>query len=168
MMNAVNSLPIPSKAPDSSLRVLLVDDDEFICEWLRTMLSDLGIETVHIASNGQHALEIFAAAHPKPNLVLCDLCMPGMDGFQFLSKMAAQSYRGDVAIISGYDKEAPASANWPLANYKASALHLAEKLARVQGLRVRATLEKPISREKLADLISVVNNRVNNITSLPQ
>ena len=109
-----------------------------------------------VAMSGQNGLDIYTAAERKPNLLLCDLCMPGMDGFQFLSKMAAKSYRGDVAIISGYDTEAPASGEWALGNYKASALHLAEKLARVQGLRVRATLEKPISLEQLGKLVAQV------------
>ena len=143
-------------AHEQQLHILLVDDDEYMCELLSSMLSELAVDSVQIAISGQHGLDIYNAAELKPNLLLCDLCMPGMDGFQFLSKMAGKNYQGDVAIISSYDTEAPASGEWALGNYKASALHLAEKLARLQGLKVRATLEKPISLVQLDELISSI------------
>lgn len=138
------------------LHILLVDDDEYMCELLTAMFNELEVDSINVATSGQHGLDIYSAAELKPNLLLCDLCMPGMDGFQFLSKMASKNYQGDVAIISSYDKEAPESGDWALGNYKASALHLAEKLARLQGLKVRATLEKPISLLQLSELISSV------------
>lgn len=155
-MNPINR--VPASAQDQQLRILLVDDDEYMCELMSSMLNELAVDSVEVASSGQRGLDIYAAAELKPNLLLCDLCMPGMDGFQFLSKMASKSYKGDVAIMSSYDKEAPATGEWALGNYKASALHLAEKLARLQGLRVRATLEKPISLAQLGELISLVRN----------
>lgn len=156
-----NVLPQAQLAPLSQLAplyILLVDDDAYMCELLKEMLSELGIGEVYVAGSGQRGLEIFMTADPKPNLLLCDLCMPGMDGFQFLSKMAAKRYTGDVVIISSYNQQAPESGEWALANYKASSLKLAEKLARLQGLRVRATIEKPISRERLGDLISLIRH----------
>lgn len=155
-MKSVN--PHSASAHDQQLHILLVDDDEYICELLVSMLNDLAVDSVNVASSGQRGLDMYAAAEIKPNLLLCDLCMPGMDGFQFLSKMASKSYTGDVAIMSSYDTKAPASDEWALGNYKASTLHLAEKLARLQGLKVRATLEKPISLLQLSALISSVKS----------
>ena len=159
-MNSTNRKPL--SAHDQQLHILLVDDDEYLCELMAAMLNELAVDSVKVATSGKHGLDIYTAAELKPNLLLCDLCMPGMDGFQFLSKMAAKSYRGDVAIISGYDTAAPASGEWALGNYKASALHLAEKLARVQGLRVCATLEKPISLEQLGKLVAQVRKDRSN------
>ena len=147
---------------EQQLHILLVDDDEFTCELLTSMLNELTVDSVKVAMSGHHGLDMYAAAELKPNLLLCDLCMPGMDGFQFLSKMAGKSYKGDVAIMSSYDTQAPASGEWALGNYKASALHLAEKLARLQGLKVRATLEKPISLAQLGELISRVRSDRSN------
>ncbi len=147
---------------DQQLHILLVDDDEYMCELLAAMLLELGVDSVNVANSGKHGLDIYATAELKPNLLLCDLCMPEMDGFQFLTKMANKSFKGDVAIISSYDTEAPATGEWALGNYKASALHLAEKLARLQGLKVRATLEKPISLIQLSALISAVRSARSN------
>ncbi len=154
MLNSVNTIDVATNF--HPLRVLLVDDDIYMCELTVEVLAELGINNVAIAHSGQDGLDLFVAADPKPDLVLCDLCMPGMDGFQFLRKIAAKSYTGEVVIISSYNHHAPASSEWTLANYKASILKLAEKLARLQGLNVRGSLEKPIARAKLSELIATI------------
>ena len=90
-MNSTNRKPL--SAHDQQLHILLVDDDEYLCELMAAMLNELAVDSVKVATSGKHGLDIYTAAELKPNLLLCDLCMPGMDGFQFLSKMAAKSYR---------------------------------------------------------------------------
>jgi CheY-like chemotaxis protein len=152
MSNAAKSFQSGAESVLGS--ILLIDDDVFNCEVLADMLTDLGAAVIHTAHSGAQALEIFQNSDPKPDLLLCDLCMPGMDGFEFLSRIANKKYRGEVVIMSSYDQQAPASGEWALSNYKASALKLAEKLARVQGLKVRATLEKPISRQQLGEVMA--------------
>jgi CheY-like chemotaxis protein len=161
MSNPVNTLQSGSESAAPS--ILLIDDDVFHCELLLDMLSDLGVEQILTAHSGTQALDIFKSADPKPDLLLCDLCMPGMDGFEFLSRIANKRFQGEVVIMSSYDHQAPATGDWALSNYKASALKLAEKLARVQGLKVRATLEKPISRQQLG----VVIGQLQSSDSLP-
>jgi CheY-like chemotaxis protein len=61
-------------------RVLLVDDDESIRDFVRIVLSDAGYE-VATAEDGQAALELLAGW--SPSLILLDMRMPRMDGWQF-------------------------------------------------------------------------------------
>ena len=61
-------------------RVLLVDDDESICEFVRMALHDAGYE-VETAANGRLALELLPSW--RPALILLDMRMPQMDGWQF-------------------------------------------------------------------------------------
>lgn len=61
-------------------RILLVDDDESICEFVRMALHDAGYE-VATAANGQVALELLPSF--SPGLILLDMRMPHMDGWQF-------------------------------------------------------------------------------------
>jgi two-component system chemotaxis response regulator CheY len=61
-------------------RILIVDDDESIRQIVRICLSDEGYEVVE-ASNGQVALNALTAF--QPDLILLDLRMPVMDGWEF-------------------------------------------------------------------------------------
>jgi two-component system chemotaxis response regulator CheY len=61
-------------------RILIVDDDESIRQIVRMCLTDEGYE-VFEAPNGQAALNRLAAA--QPDLILLDLRMPVMDGWEF-------------------------------------------------------------------------------------
>ncbi len=61
-------------------RILVVDDDESIRAIMRMFLSDEGFE-VFEAANGQAALEVLGAWQPE--LILLDLRMPVMDGWEF-------------------------------------------------------------------------------------
>jgi two-component system, chemotaxis family, chemotaxis protein CheY len=66
--------------------ILVVDDDEAILHSVEIILADDGFPVV-LASNGQEALALLEAHHPR--LVLLDMKMPVMDGWTF-----AAAYRG--------------------------------------------------------------------------
>lgn len=61
-------------------RILVVDDDESIREFIEMALSDDGHE-VRTAADGRAALELIEGW--KPTLILLDMRMPGMDGWKF-------------------------------------------------------------------------------------
>jgi len=61
-------------------RVLLVDDDEGICDFVKMALHDAGFE-VATAGNGRVALELLPSF--RPAVILLDMRMPQMDGWQF-------------------------------------------------------------------------------------
>lgn len=65
--------------------ILVVDDDEAICQFVRMVLTNEGYR-VETASNGAAALEL--AAKSPPDVILLDLWMPVMDGWTF-----ARTYR---------------------------------------------------------------------------
>jgi signal transduction histidine kinase/DNA-binding response OmpR family regulator len=65
-------------------QVLIVEDDEVIRGMMRRMLEDEGWAVTE-AVNGRHALEVITAT--KPELILLDLMMPEMDGFQFINEL---------------------------------------------------------------------------------
>lgn len=61
-------------------RILVVDDDDSIREFIEMALSDDGYE-VAAAPDGQTALDL--ALKSRPSLILLDMRMPGMDGWKF-------------------------------------------------------------------------------------
>ena len=80
MNSSVNEQP-SSYNMGASLPILVVDDDQAMRKMLETVLLDEGY-SVLLARNGKEGLEI--AAQQRPALVLLDLMMPVMDGWQFL------------------------------------------------------------------------------------
>jgi CheY-like chemotaxis protein len=66
-------------------RILVVDDDQQIQSFLQEFLQEEGYE-VETASDGLLALEQLAC-QPSYQVILLDLCMPRMDGFQFLQAL---------------------------------------------------------------------------------
>jgi DNA-binding response OmpR family regulator len=65
-------------------KILVVDDDQFILEFVKIVLTKEGFEIV-IANNGQTGLEI--AIEEKPDIILADLMMPVMDGAELCKKV---------------------------------------------------------------------------------
>ena len=65
-------------------RILIVEDDEIISELFLEYLQDLGAE-IDFASNGERCLE--KVKHQQYDLVLMDIFMPGMDGYQTIERI---------------------------------------------------------------------------------
>ena len=76
--------------------VLIVEDDTDVREFMDVLLSTHGFETM-TAANGREALERMRAR--RPCLVLLDLMMPVMDGWQFRAEQLKQPELADVPVV---------------------------------------------------------------------
>lgn len=77
-------------------RVLVVDDDELTREILATIL-DLEEFDVDLAEDGERALTAIAAA--PPDIVVLDVMMPGIDGFEVLRRIRADEATTDLPVV---------------------------------------------------------------------
>ena len=77
-------------------RLLVVDDDPDIARFIEVNLRTHGFE-VHLASDGVEALE--RAQEIRPDLVLVDVMMPRMDGFQVVDHLRADPRTANTSII---------------------------------------------------------------------
>lgn len=89
---------ITQKAPPSRWDLLLlVEDDDAIREELRELLEDEGFFVVE-AHNGQEALDAMEQGL-RPNLVVLDMMMPVMDGWEFLRRLKSDAFAADVPVL---------------------------------------------------------------------
>jgi signal transduction histidine kinase/CheY-like chemotaxis protein len=84
------------RAPAQPTRVLLVEDDAFQRERMRAWL-DGQQWIVHEAANGREALD--RLQHSKPDLILLDLMMPEMDGFQVVATLQKEPGWRDIPVV---------------------------------------------------------------------
>ena len=129
------------------LRILLLDDDAFMLEMLADTIAGLGYDHVHAEADARDALD--ALPRFRPDLLVCDLSMPDMDGIEFLRTVAEQGFDGGVILLSGMDS---------------GILRAAETLAMAQGLTIVGACSKPLSRSALADLLEVAEGNLRSGT----
>ncbi len=84
--------------------ILVIDDQDNVRKLLKDYLTQQGFRVVQ-ASDGQQGL--FIARYEQPNLVLLDLMMPNMDGYQFLKAFRKES-EIPVMILTARDEETDA------------------------------------------------------------
>lgn len=84
-------------APTGNLpKILIVEDDQFLRDLMLAKLEEEEFE-VDIAVDGEEALEKVAKA--KPDLILLDLLLPKMDGFEVLEKIKNDKGTKDIPVI---------------------------------------------------------------------
>ncbi len=87
---------LETSAGDAKSRVLVVDDDAQTRCLLEILLQREGLETA-LAENGQQALEVVKPF--KPHLILLDVMMPGMTGYEVVAKLKMGSDTRSIPII---------------------------------------------------------------------
>jgi signal transduction histidine kinase len=80
-------------------QVLLVDDEPGILKVLGISLADRGYRVL-TAENSEEALRVFHEA--RPEVILTDIKMPGMDGIELLKRIKAESPDTEVIMITGH------------------------------------------------------------------
>jgi len=85
-------------ATPAAARILTIEDESPIRDGIVAYLEDSGF-TMLEANDGPAGLEMFRREHP--DVVLCDLRLPGMDGLDILSAITAESPETPVIVVSG-------------------------------------------------------------------
>jgi CheY-like chemotaxis protein len=85
-------------------KILVIDDSETNLVLLKAILEDSGFE-IELANNSLEAKDLYPKI--KPDLVLLDLLMPGMDGFDFLkhlnlNKEDSESLEVPIIVVTAY------------------------------------------------------------------
>ncbi len=122
------------------LKALLVDDEINILKNLQLVIpwDSLNIEIIGTAKNGQLALEL--AREYRPELILCDIRMPVMDGIEFLGALREFDPDAEIIMLTGYQDF----------NYVRS----------VMRYEVKDYILKPIDYEELEKTISRLADRI--------
>lgn len=117
-------------------RILVIDDTRNVQLMLEDFLSGQEFE-VNAASDGSEALEMLRQM--QPDLILLDIMMPNMDGFQFLTHLRKQSST-PVIMITARDKETDIVHGFELGadDYIVKPFKLRELLVRVRAVLRRA------------------------------
>jgi CheY-like chemotaxis protein len=82
----------------ASNTIVVVDDEETICETLKDVLEEEGYE-VEIAGDGVDALALLRRLTVVPRMVILDLLMPRMDGNTVFSTMKADPTLADIPVV---------------------------------------------------------------------
>jgi CheY-like chemotaxis protein len=117
--------------------ILVVDDEEIMCDMARDILKECGYKTIS-AENGKEGIEVFKKRRKEITAVLLDMSMPKMSGKETYIKM--KEIQPDVRVLL------------------ASGFRLDERVDQVLKLGVKEFIQKPFTLEKLARAIDRVVN----------
>jgi len=92
-------------------RILIVDDSPTEVHVLKTMLEKNGFETL-TATCGEDGVDL--AKQEKPDLILMDVVMPGMNGFQATRKISKEPETSEIPIIIVTTKDQETDRVWGL------------------------------------------------------
>jgi two-component system, NarL family, response regulator LiaR len=88
---------------DDPLRVIVVDDDPLARRMLRDVLQEAGIVVIAEAGGGREAIEL--SNYYKPDVVVMDLVMPGIDGIAATRQIVSQTPDVRVVMLTSSDSE---------------------------------------------------------------
>lgn len=123
----------------SSIKILILDDEQFMLKLLARMLENQGFTSVVCCDNGQDALVQVDNELTRPDLILLDLNMPGMDGIEFVRYLVERQFTGSLILVSGEDERM---------------LRTAERLVQAHKISMLGYLQKPVKPEALLTMLT--------------
>ena len=116
-------------------RLLVIDDEPALAEFVAQVANECGFRPVLTADDGAFR-DAFRAE--RPDVVVLDLGMPGMDGIELLRFLASENNDVPVLLFSGFDRRV---------------LESAFRLGEALGQRMIGPLEKPVRFQELERLL---------------
>ena len=116
-------------------RLLVVDDEPVLAGFVATAARETGYDPVLTAEDQEFRTQFIAN---RPDMVVLDLGMPGMDGIELLRFLAEHGFKSPVLIISGFERRV---------------LESSFRLGEALGLRMVGPLGKPVRLEELEALL---------------
>jgi DNA-binding SARP family transcriptional activator/EAL domain-containing protein (putative c-di-GMP-specific phosphodiesterase class I) len=141
LRRALDGIAPPSAAPATrfgAYSVLVVEDHDFQRRTALALLRGLGVGTLREAADGVAALELLEASG-APDVIVCDIDMPGMDGVEFIRHVAERRLACAVAIASGLDRRL---------------LEAVRAVSEGYGLQVLGAVGKPLTARALEELLA--------------
>ena len=118
-------------------QILIVDDQEHLRELIQLCLEDLAGWNTLVAESGQECLQILQTE--RPNAILLDISMPGMDGFAVYARLRSDPITRSIPVIL------------------LTARVLSSDMAELAGIGVAGVIRKPFEPttlpEKVADIL---------------
>jgi two-component system sensor histidine kinase/response regulator len=143
-------------------KILIIDDDEFLCEMIASSLKLEGFETIR-ALDGTLGVE--AARTHAPDLIICDIVMPNLDGYGTLKAMRNDPATAMIPFIFLTGQAAKSDMRQGMLlgadDFLAKPIMIGELVAAIQARLQRQSLVKQETERKLDEL------RVNLSISLP-
>ena len=124
------------------MRILVVEDEPAIGEAVRAILTGTG-HAVDVTPTGPEALE-WAAVYPY-DLIVLDIVLPGMDGFDVCGRLRAQGVGAPILMLTARDQleDRVAGLDAGADDYLAKPFAAAELQARVRALLRRGSSDRP-------------------------
>jgi CheY-like chemotaxis protein len=119
-------------------RILAVDDDPRILEILKNALTDAGYE-VRVITNPKETVDV--AGEFRPHVIILDIAMPLMDGFQVAARIQADAALKDTPLMF------------------LTAWNSTANLRKAQELQAAAYVEKPFQKEAFLGLLKQILSR---------
>jgi len=131
----------PGKRTGISGKVVVVDDEPSIADLVATVLRYEGFE-VHVAETGRGALK--AVKSHEPDLVILDVMLPDLDGFEVHRRLAANGYTTPVLFLTARDstQDKVRGLTAGADDYVTKPFSLEELVARVRTILRRSTREQ--------------------------
>ena len=126
--------------PARELCFLVAEDHEFQRSMIVQMLEQRGATGVYEAEDGRAALEITRELDHPFDIIVTDIDMPGMDGLSFIRRLGEAGVGASLIVTSSLDR--------PL-------LDTIETMSAAYGMRLLGAIEKPLTQDRLAEMIAL-------------